>query len=227
MWMFNIYFVSQSAFNMNSQDTSLETLQDIRRMMERSSRFISLSGLSGVSAGVFALAGAFTAHQWLGGYDYSGGSGQYDTGAFHALIWKLLFLGGAVLVLSLTSAFYFTWKKAKKNNVPMWGHTSKKLLINLLIPLLTGGFFVLGLLYYGDWLFVAPACLLFYGLALVNASKYTLTDIRYIGLLEIALGLISMFRPDYSLYFWAVGFGVLHIIYGLIMWWKYDKNQSA
>ncbi len=212
---------------MNTQDTSLETLQDIRRMMEKSSRFISLSGLSGVSAGVFALAGAYTAHSWLGRkYEHgaSSGPGRYFVENFDMLIWKLLFLAAAVLALSLSFAFYFTWKKAKKNAVPMWGHSSKKLLINLLIPLVTGGMYVLALLYYGDWLFIAPACLVFYGLALVNASKYTLTDIRYIGLLEIALGLFNMFWPDYSLYFWAVGFGVLHIIYGLIMWWKYDRN---
>jgi hypothetical protein len=210
---------------MTSQDTSLETLQDIRRIMERSSRFISLSGLSGVSAGIFALAGAYTAHEWLGSYSHS--TGDHSAGISHALIRKLLFLAGAVLVLSLSFAFYFTRKKSKKYDVPMWGHSSKKLLLNLLVPLVTGGVFVLGLIYYSDWLFVAPACLVFYGLALVNASKYTLTDIRYIGLLEIALGLLNMFRPDDSLYFWAMGFGVLHIIYGMIMWWKYDRKQST
>ena len=188
---------------MTSNDSSLETLQDIRRMMETSSRFISLSGLSGVSAGCFALAGAFTAHAWLGGYPYGS---NFQGEAFHTLIWKLLFLAAAVLALALSFAFFFTWKKAKKNGVAMWGHSSKKLLINLLIPLVTGGFFVLALLYYNDWIFVAPACMVFYGLALVNASKYTLTDIRYIGLLEIALGLINMFWPEHSLYFWAAGF---------------------
>jgi hypothetical protein len=92
------------------------------------------------------------------------------------------------------------------------------------IPLMAGGFFVLGLMVHSDWGYVAPACLVFYGLALVNASKYTLTDIRYLGLLEIALGCISMYYPHDGLYFWAVGFGVLHIIYGLIMWWKYEKK---
>lgn len=139
---------------------------------------------------------------------------------------EAVFLAAAVLALSLSFAFYFTWRKAKQNQVSMWGHTSKKLLINLLIPLITGGVFVLALLYYGDWVFVAPVCLIFYGLSLVNASKYTLTDIRYIGLLEIAIGLVNMFLPQYSLFFWALGFGVLHIVYGLIMWWKYDKKHK-
>jgi len=92
-----------------------------------------------------------------------------------------------------------------------------------LIPLVAGGLFVGGLLYHNEWRLVAPACLVFYGLALVNASKYTLTDIRYLGLLEIVLGLVNLYYADYGLYYWAIGFGLLHIIYGLIMWWKYDK----
>ena len=108
--------------------------------------------------------------------------------------------------------------------LPIWDHASRKLLINMLIPLIAGGLFVLGLLYHSDWEYVAPACLVFYGLALVNASKYTLTDIRYLGLLEILLGSICMYYPHEGLYFWTAGFGVLHIIYGLIMWWKYERK---
>jgi hypothetical protein len=108
--------------------------------------------------------------------------------------------------------------------VPIWDHTSKKLLLNLLIPLAAGGMFVLGLLHYDDWRFVVPATLVFYGLALVNASKYTVSDIRYLGFLEIALGILGMWYIGYGLYFWAIGFGLLHIIYGLIMWWKYESH---
>jgi len=97
----------------------------------------------------------------------------------------------------------------------------------LIIPLAAGGLFAAGLLYHNEWKFVAPACLVFYGLALVNASKYTLSDIRYVGIMEILLGLINMYVVDYGLYFWAAGFGVLHIVYGLIMWWKYEKRPVA
>lgn len=211
-------------FYMDQQHASLEALQDIRRIMDRSSRFLSLSGLSGVSAGVFALIGSYFAYDWIReyyeGYKVTG----YIQADFQQLKWSLLALAGAVLGGALAFSFYFTWRKAKKNNLPLWDHTSRKLLINLVIPLITGGVFVLGLLTYGAWQFVAPACLIFYGLALVNASKYTLTEIRYVGFLEIALGLISMWYPFKGLYFWAAGFGVIHIVYGLIMWWKYDSK---
>ena len=221
-----IYFVFQSTF-MDSQHPSLEALQDIKRIMERSSRFISLSGLSGVGAGICALAGAYVAKGWIDGYRSDRVQTGFHQAAADILRIKLVLLALVVLIFALLLCFYFTWRKASRNSLPVWDHTSKKLLVNIIIPLAAGGLFVIGLLYHNEWRFVAPACLVFYGLALVNASKYTLRDIRYLGLLEIAAGLVNMYYADFGLYFWALGFGVLHIIYGLIMWWKYDKAPGA
>ena len=206
-------------------EQSLEALQDIKRMMERSSRFISLSGLSGVSAGVCALIGAWVAHEWIRDY-YDRYVAQYGYVASerYGFKWKLIGLALVVLAAALVSATLFTWRKARKSRLPILDHASKKLAINMMIPLVAWGLFVIGLLYNADWIYVAPACLIFYGLALVNASKYTLTDIRYLGLLEIALGCICMYFPHEGLYFWTAGFGILHIIYGLIMWWKYERT---
>ena len=202
----------------------LETLQDIKRIMERSSRFLSLSGLSGIAAGICALAGAWFANkqldQYYGHYDEHG---HYEGSNFQQLKMNLLLIAGIVLAAALLSSFYFTWRRAKQNRLPVWDHTTRKLLINMLIPLAAGGLFILAMLQYDEWRYVAPACLIFYGLALVNASKYTLTDIRYLGLLEIILGLINTQFIGYGLYFWAGGFGVLHIVYGAIMWWKHER----
>lgn len=203
----------------NTTEQSLETLQDIKRMMERSSRFISLSGLSGVSAGICALAGAYIARGMISSY-LQGPTTESFRSPFEFQMFELAM---AVLVAALATSTFFTWRKARKNHLPIWGHASKKLAINMAIPLAAGGFFVLGLLSHAGWNYVAPSCLVFYGLALVNASKYTLTDIRYLGLLEIALGCICMYYPHEGLYFWTAGFGILHIIYGLIMWWKYER----
>ena len=210
---------------MNQQNQSLETLQDIKRLMERSSRFISLSGLSGIAAGICALAGAWFARKefepYYNDYESRGGFAGYD---FQHLKFRLLVIAMAVLSAALLSAFYFTWRKAKQNKIPIWDSTARRLSLNLLIPLVAGGLFVLALYQQNEWSFIAPACLLFYGLALVNASKYTLTDIRYLGYCEIVLGLINTQFTGYGLYFWAAGFGVLHIIYGFAMWWKYEKK---
>lgn len=204
---------------MDSQHQTLETLQDIKRIMERSSRFISLSGLSGLSAGICALIGVFFASGWL--RDYSAGELSIES-----LKKSLIFLALTVLCLALITTFYFTWRKAKRNKVPIWDRSSRVLLINLLIPLVTGAFFVFALYLKSEWKFVAPACLIFYGLALVNASKYTLGDIRYVGILDILLGIFGMFYSNEGLLLWAIGFGMLHIVYGLIMWWKYDWKPA-
>jgi len=212
---------------MSNQNQHVEALHDIRRLMQRSSRFISLSGLSGIAAGIWALVGAYFAYDWIYEYYVQYEAEGYTGIAFQKLKLSLLVLAAAVLGAALVSAFYFTWRRASKNNLPVWDHTAKMLTLNMAIPLVTGGLLILALLRYNDWRFVAPLCLIFYGLALVNGSKYTLSEIRYLGLCEIALGLINTQFIGYGLYFWTVGFGVLHIIYGFIMWWKNERQPAS
>ncbi|AWO01766.1 hypothetical protein DLD77_08685 [Chitinophaga alhagiae] len=202
---------------MNEQQ-HLDTLTDIKRIMERSTRFMSLSGLGGIGAGVSALVGAYFAWDLLS----AAGEG-YQPVSETALVSRLLLIAGAVLLAALGAGFYFTWRKARRQGLPVWDAAARKVFINLAIPLVTGGLFILGLLKHGYLALVAPSCLVFYGLALVNAGKYTVTDIRYLGYAEIALGIIALFNLYHGLFFWALGFGVLHILYGAIMWWKYER----
>lgn len=209
---------------MHSETQPLEAIQDIRQMMQRSSRFLSLSGLSGIAAGFWALAGAYFAYGWIGDFNQQE-NGVYDGPAFERLKFNLLLLAGAVLGLSLVSAFYFTWRRTKATRGQLWNHTSRQLTLNMMIPLVAGGLFLLAMLQHNEWRFLAPGSLLFYGLALVNGSKYTLSDIRYLGIMEIVLGLVAMQFPGYGLHFWAAGFGILHIVYGFIMWWKNERNS--
>ena len=216
---------SSKCFSMVEQNPHLDALKDIRQMMQRSSRFISLSGLSGIAAGLWALVGAWFAYNWITRFT-DNREGNYSDSDFHSLKLRLFLLAAAVLGVSLLTAFYFTWRRAGRNNVPLWDHATKLLTINMMIPLITGGIFILAMLQYNEWRFVAPACLVFYGLALVNGSKYTLSEIRYLGLLEIVLGLINTQFIGYGIYFWAVGFGLLHIIYGFSMWWKYERQPA-
>jgi hypothetical protein len=212
---------------MDMQTQPIEALQDIRKMMQRSSRFISLSGLSGIAAGVCALVGAYFAYDWIEEYYVGYGNAGYTGFAFQKLVWSLLLLACAVLGAALVSAFYFTWRRANKQNLPVWDRTARILTINVLIPLLTGALVILAMLRYDDWRYVAPLSLIFYGLSLVNGSKYTLSDIRYLGISEVILGLINMLYIGYGLYFWAAGFGVLHILYGFAMWWKNERVDEG
>ena len=201
-------------------------LASIRNLMERSSKFISLSGLSGVLAGIYALVGAALAYSML----YRGQSRIYavpDESGFallnDAIIVELLLIAAAVLILSVGTGIYLSYKKAKRKGQPLFGKVSQDLLFNMAIPLLAGGGLMLILLYRGYFGIVAPASLIFYGLALIGASNFTFTDVKFLGLCEVALGLLAACLPGYGLVFWALGFGVLHIVYGSVMYFKYDR----
>lgn len=197
-------------------------LASIRSMMERSRKFISLSGMSGVMAGIYALIGAtiayYIAHYPISPFRYR----IYSIQDFDVLT-KLVIIATIVLIASLGTGLWLSYRKAKKNNENLWTKTSKVMVINLSIPLITGGVFVLILLNTGHFGIAAPSCLIFYGLALINASGNLYEEIRYLGISEIILGLISALLPGYGLIFWAVGFGILHIIYGTVMYYRYDK----
>jgi len=201
-------------------------LASIRSIMERSSKFISLSGLSGILAGVYALVGAGIVYEAL--YPRIPVINRSTIGLFYGRAmnmdtFDIIIVALIVLIASISTGVFLTIRKAQKNNQAVWGSTSRSLLLNMLLPLLTGGVLILILLDRGYYNVVSPLCLIFYGLSLVNASNFTFKDVRYLGLLEIILGLISACVPNYGLLFWALGFGVLHIVYGSIMYFKYDK----
>ncbi|HEY8937615.1 MAG TPA: hypothetical protein VIM65_20455 [Cyclobacteriaceae bacterium] len=200
----------------------LETLTEIKQLMERSSRFISLSGLSGVFAGVYALAGAYAAYHYLNldGLGYF--SGEKFIGS-RSLNFPFLIIDALiVLILAIGTGIFLTTRKAKKDGNSIFDNTARKLLINLSIPLVTGGLFCVILIYHEALIYIPPSTLVFYGLSLVHASSYTRHDIRLLGLAEIVLGLVALIIIGYGLFFWALGFGVLHIIYGTYMYYKYE-----
>ena len=210
---------------MKSDTKSIEDIQAIRKIMEESSRFLSLSGLSGVFAGVTAIAGALVAYFFI----LENGSIYYDeylrnlpVEETFSIRWQLIALAALVLLLSVLFALYFSIKKAKRDGKKFLTPISKRLLINLLIPLATGGVFTIVLLVQNNIQLIVPCFLIFYGLALVNAGKFTFGEIFYLGILEIITGLVSAFIPGWGLIFWIFGFGVLHIIYGLAMYRKYE-----
>ncbi len=214
---FIFYFVFQSTLKMEANNY-LQDLKDIKDLMNKSSQFISLSGLSGILAGVYALIGA-----WIANALIENNTRLYIT--LESVLFKqILLIAGCVLAASLITAYLLTVNKAKKMGEKVWNASSKRLLINFAIPLVTGGIFALLLLKNGYYGLVAPIMLLFYGMACLNASKYTLRDVRYLGLTEIILGLFAVEFSGYGLYFWVLGFGVCHILYGTVMYYKYDRK---
>lgn len=201
-----------------SSEEYLKDISEIKTLMNKSSRFISLSGLSGILAGIYALIGAAIAY-WL--VENSGRDYLILDGKIFRLVILDLFIIGA---LSIGTAILLTTKKAKKNDEKIWDALTKRLLKSFIIPLLAGGIYIIIILKQQKYGQTGALMLLFYGLALLNASKYTLGDIKYLGYTQIILGLICAIYPGYGFWFWVIGFGIMHIVYGAAMYYKYDRN---
>lgn len=212
---------------MDENKKHLEDLTHIRSMMDRSSRFLSLSGLSGVFAGIYALIGAAIVY-----FDFQAGSVSYAQFVRSAVsneqptvrVYYLICVAILVLLASIVTGFAFTSRKARKQSLKMWDSSAKLMMSSLMIPLIAGGALGIIMLQSGDFKYVAPITLMFYGLGLFSASKYSFVELRYLGLCEVALGLIGCAFIGYGLLLWSIGFGVLHIVYGAFMYYKYERK---
>ena len=205
----------------------LEDITEIKKMMNRSSRFISLSGLSGVLAGIYALIGAYFAKNTLVAHSAMDSAAYAQRNSMPLqdnLTLNLAFIAGCVVLAAMLTGIILSIRKAKKSEERIWNKVSRRLVFHFFMPLLAGGMFCIALIQNGSSGLVASATLLFYGLACVNASKYTLGDVKYMGLAFIILSLVSTQFLGYGLYFWALGFGLFHIIYGAMMYFKYERS---
>ncbi|HEV7379708.1 MAG TPA: hypothetical protein VGN64_07940 [Dyadobacter sp.] len=210
---------------MKTEQEYIKDLTEIRSMMERSTKFLSLSGMSGVMAGIYALAGAYLVRQSF--YSNYSGAKVWDYTAVSrddiAGNTDLILITISMLILAVGTAIFLAYRKSGKNGEKLWNAAAKRLVTNMAIPLVTGGIFILILFAKGMLVLIAPATLLFYGLALINASRFTYDDLRYLGFIQIILGLVATYFVGHALLLWAVGFGIMHIVYGIIMHLKYEK----
>ncbi len=203
---------------MNEERDYSKDLADIRSMMERSSKFVSLSGWEGILAGTYALIGAYIANSIIGfnpdGIEYSIPSESLNS---------LIVLGVGILLISLITAIFFSWRKAGKKGVSSWNATSRRLLVSMAVPMGVGGVLIGILIGHGLLGLVAPMMLLFYGLALYSAGQYTVWEVKLLGAVQIALGLFGAFSVEHGLLVWSIGFGGVHILYGIYMHIRYER----
>lgn len=204
---------------MKEEQDYIQDLAEIRSMMERSSKFLSLSGLAGVMAGIYALIGAYIVYSV---FNFNPNEITYSSLDSSSLS-MVIFLAIAVLILTIGTAIVLSWKKAQKRDENVWNATSRRMIANMAVPLSAGSIFILLLLSKDLVGLIAPSTLLFYGLALYNASKFTYNDMKFLGLIQMGLGLAGVWLIEYGLMFWAIGFGVVHIIYGIYMHLKYER----
>ncbi|HEU4901946.1 MAG TPA: hypothetical protein VFT06_04115 [Flavisolibacter sp.] len=208
---------------MKEEQDYIRDIAEIRTMMERSSKFLSLSGWAGILAGIYALAGAYIAYKL---FNFNPDTIVYspsDAASVSPGLLKVILLATGILLLAISTAVVLSNKQANKRGEKVWNATSRRLLVNMAVPLVTGGILILILISKGLIGLIAPLTLLFYGLALFNASKVTYAEVKFLGLIQMGLGLLSAYFVSYSLLFWALGFGLLHIIYGIYLHFKYER----
>lgn len=197
-------------------DKNLEDLRHIRSMMERSTKFLSVSGLAGIGAGIVALIAAYLANEIL--WERISVSG--------VMLYDLVVLAILTVIIAASCGLYFSISKAKKNNSKFWTAVSVQILKDFAVPMISGGLLCIAMIYHGSALFIPATMLIFYGLALISAGARTYRDVKMLGACEIILGLLAAIFIRNGLIFWAIGFGALHIIYGAIMYWRYDRKSD-
>lgn len=208
---------------MKREQDYIKDITEIRSMMERSTKFLSLTGLSGVMAGIYALIGAYLVYEL---FYRNSGSRFFTTltgGEVSGSLSTMILLALVVLFLAVSTAIYFSFRKARKNGEKLWNATARRLVLNMAIPLVAGGLLILVFLAKGLFGLIIPMTLIFYGLALANAGKFTFEEMKSLGIIQIFLGLLAAYFMEYSLLFWAFGFGLMHILYGIYMHLKYEK----
>lgn len=201
---------------MKEHQDYIKDIAEIRSMMERSSKFLSLSGWAGILAGVYALAGAWVSYSV---FEFNPNELFYSHGQLH----QVVLLAAGIFILALLTAIFFSKRKANSKGETIWNSTSKRLLANMGVPALTGGLLVLILISKGLLGLIAPLLLIFYGLSLFVAGNYTIKEVTFLGIIQLLLGLLNILFIEYSLIFWATGFGVFHIIYGIYMHFRYER----
>lgn len=199
-----------------------QELAEIKSMMERSTRFLSLSGLAGVLAGIYAFVGAGIAYYWIYFPDTTYGQ-EFASMNGGDLQVNLMAVALVVLILAIGSAYLLSQQKSQRNSHQFWSPASKRFLLALFIPVCAGGLFSFALIHENAYQLIAATTLIFYGLGLINASHFTLGEIKNLGIGQLILGIIAAFFPDFGLICWALGFGVLHVIYGSMMYFKHDR----
>jgi hypothetical protein len=203
---------------MKEKQDYIKDVAEIRSMMERATKFLSLSGWSGIMAGIYALIGVYLAYTV---FNFNPDKIDYklaDTSLVKVIIIALL-----VLLMALVTAIYFSFKKSNRRGEKIWNSTSRRLVISMAIPLVSGGVLVIVFILKGLIGLIAPLTLIFYGLALYNASKFTIDEVKHLGIIQIGLGLLSSYLIEYGLIIWTIGFGVMHILYGTYMYYRYER----
>jgi len=188
----------------NVGDKAIDNLRFIRETMERSTHFTAVPGYGGILMGVTAVAAAYIANV------------QAD---FRS--WQTTWLIEAALAFVI--GLFAMWQKSKISKTSLMSAPAKKFALGFFPPLICGVILTYALFRLGtDKDLVISVWLLLYGTAVVCGGMFSVKIVSIMGWIFILMGALAVFVPTmYSDGLMAFSFGILHIIFGVIIARKY------
>lgn len=198
---------------------ALDTLNEIKDLMAKSSKFGSVSGGSVLIIGL--LASIVAAGAWLLLLPHIGAawlperySGMLINSPQRTLIASAVAVG--LLAVSMAVVSFGTYRKiVRRQGRFVFDQTVRRPLAHFCVPMAAGGALCLALLLQGHYGLTSSMMLVFYGLSLLNSSHYTLKPIAWLGYAELALGIADCYIVTHAILFWWLGFGLMHILLGV------------
>lgn len=196
----------------SGQNELYSTLNEIKTMMNRSSRFLNVSPAAPIVVGIYAVVAAWTANRiYNGGWDIAP---MLSVDTPYRMRMLSLAAIGLVALSVVTAALLCRYEARRRGERLTIDAAARRLIFNFALPLVVGGVLCFALLANGYYGISSSIMLVFYGMALTSASNHTFSSVRYLGYAELLLGLIDAFCQGYGLMFWTIGFGAMNIVFG-------------
>ena len=172
-----------------------QTLAYIRQTMESSTTFTAVSGWGLVTVGVLGLFAS-----WYAVY-------RGEPAALS--VWL------PTAIVSVLVSMAFNARKAKTMDVALWSGSLRKVAWVMAPALVAGAMLTWALKVQGNHLIMPGVWLSLYGAGVTAGGTFSVKAIRWMGMLDLALGAAVLMMPEYSTWLLATGFGALHIACGL------------
>ena len=190
---------------MSSEPVSLDAraadnLRFIRETMERAGSFTAVPGWGGIAMGISAIIAAVLA-------------GKEQDPALWLRVW-IIELIVAMLLASATMTL-----KARRARTSLFMGPARRFAMAFAPPVMVGGVLTWALAWREQFELLPAVWLLLYGAGIIAGGMYSVRVVPIMGGLFFMLGLLALFLPGNLLL--ALGFGVLHIVFGSIIAWRY------
>jgi len=182
---------------------AMDNLRFIRETMERAGAFTAVPGWGGFATGVSALAATVFAAR------------QSSAGA-----WLAIWLIEGVFAIALGA--WTMKRKADSAQLPLLSAPGRRFLLSFAPPLLVGALLTLVLYEAGLTRVIPGTWLLLYGTGVVTGGAYSVRVVPLMGMCFMLVGAVALFCPfSWGTALLGVGFGGLHVVFGIIIARRY------